>query len=375
MRHTFFATCAPGLEPVLHAEVKALRLAKIERQVGGVLFSGTMQDAWRANLWLRTAVRVLLRLSRFSAATSDQLYWGAREIDWSQFVRPDGTLAVQAQSRDSKIQHSRFVAQRVKDAVADQIRERHGARPSVDRDDPDLRIHAHLFRDRATLSLDTSGRSLHLRGWRRHQGLAPLAETLAAGVVLTSDWDQRAPLLDPFCGSGTLLVEAALIAHGIAPGSWRSFGFERWPGHDADTWQRCRTEALQQRRTPRALRLIGTDLEERSIDQARENAAAAGVETAIELARADAREFAPRRGWNAWVVSNLPFGERVGEEADLGALLRDFGRALRERCAGYRYGLLSGNPELSAALELTAPQRVAILHGGIETELLCGEIE
>jgi putative N6-adenine-specific DNA methylase len=246
-RETFFATCAPGLEPVLHEELAGLRLARIERQVGGVRFEGGIEDAWRANLNARTAVRILLRLARFEAASADALYAGASAVDWGRFLRPDGTFRVDAHSNESALDHTLFVEQRVKDAVADAFRARHGARPSVDLEDPELSIRVHLFRDRCTLSVDTSGESLHKRGWRRFQGRAPLAETLAAGIVLLSGWDRRSPLLDPFCGSGTVLIEAAWIAGGVPPGHLRKrYGFERWIGHDAARWRAPR------RRGPRA---------------------------------------------------------------------------------------------------------------------------
>src|SRR5688572_21177361 len=159
-RQSFFVTCAPGLEPVLHEEVKALRFAKVEQQVGGVYFEGTLEDAWRANLWLRTAVRVLMRIARFPAANEAELYRGAHDVDWSPYLRPDGTLVVDAHASHSALDHTLFIAQRVKDGVVDAMREKHGVRPSVAKEDADVAIHAHLFRDRCTLLVDTSGESL-----------------------------------------------------------------------------------------------------------------------------------------------------------------------------------------------------------------------
>ncbi len=170
---TYFVTCAPGLEDVLTAELEQLRLGRVERQIGGARFAGELRDAYRANLWLRSAVRVLLRLARFQAPDADELYRGACAVDWSRFLRPGGSLWVDAQSRESALDHTRFVEQRVKDAVVDQLRTSGGERPAVVRDDPDLRIHVHLWRDRATLSADTSGASLHKRGWRRAPGRVP----------------------------------------------------------------------------------------------------------------------------------------------------------------------------------------------------------
>ncbi|MEO2237202.1 MAG: THUMP domain-containing protein, partial [Candidatus Poseidoniia archaeon] len=175
-------------------------------------FEGGMLDAWRANLWLRTAVRILWRLEQFEALDDDALYTAVRKIDWTRFVGPEGSICVSAQTRDSLLDHSRFIEQRTKDAIVDDLRDRTGARPNVDRDSADLNIHIHIFNNRVTLSIDTSGASLHKRGWRRYQGRAPLAETLAAGILQLSGWDQRSPLVDPFCGSGTFLVEAALAA-------------------------------------------------------------------------------------------------------------------------------------------------------------------
>lgn len=376
-RHVFFAPCAPGLEPVLHEELRALRLAKSERQVGGVRFEGTLADAWRANLELRTAVRVLLRLSRFPAADADELYRGVAAVDWSRLLAPGGTLWVDAQTKSSQLAHSRFVAQRVKDAVVDQLRERTGARPDVARAEPDLRLHLHLFQDRATLSVDTSGESLHKRGWRRAQGRAPLAETLAAGLVLVSGWDRRAPLLDPFAGSGTILIEGALLAAGIAPGLFRSFAFERLPEHDARAYAALVAELRARRALPRKLRVLGSDLDPARVDEARANAAAAGVDELVVFEVADARDFAPRPGWNAWIVTNPPYGERLGEARDVAGLHRAFGDVLRARCAGCWLALLSAKPELLELLALPALpglERLATQNGGLACTILRGRI-
>lgn len=370
-RETFFTTCAPGLEPVLHEELGRLRLAKVERQVGGARFEGSIEDAWRVNLWARTAVRVLLRLGRFEAAGADALYAGASGIDWGRFLRADGTFRVDAQSSVSALDHTLFVEQRVKDAVADSFRARHGSRPSVDLEDPDLSIHVHLFRDRCTLSVDTSGESLHKRGWRRSQGRAPLAETLAAGIVLLSGWDRRSPLLDPFCGSGTILIEAAWIAGGVAPGHLRErFGFERWIGHDPAGWRALVASSRAESRMPKKLVLEGSDSDAGAIEGARENLAAAGVEDRIRLEVRDVADFAPKRGWNAWIVTNPPYGERVGRERDLESLYRRFGALLGDRCDGYRVAILSGNPGLTKSLGLDPARRTALKNGSIDCELL-----
>ena len=377
-RRSLFATCAPGVEPLLHEEARELRLPKVERQVGGVYFEGDLAAARRANLWLRTAIRVLLRVRRFECPDDAALYAGAKDVPWEHYLAPDGRFIVDAQAKDSALTHTRFLEQRVKDAVVDRFRARTGRRPGVDREGADLGIHVHLFRDRCTLSVDTSGHALHRRGWRRHQGRAPLAETLAAALVRLSGWDRRAPLLDPFCGTGTIPIEAALLARNVAPGLFaEGFGFERWPGHDARAWERERREAREAARVPSKLRIVGSDRDPERIREARENAEAAGVlhgVGGVELEVADARDFAPRPGWNAFCVSNLPYGERVGKGADLERLYARFGDALREHCAGYRVALLCPRGALARSLGLRHPDRHTLVNGGLECRVLCAEI-
>lgn len=374
-RSPYFVTCAPGVEPLLHAEMKALRLSRIERQVGGVYFEGRPEDAMRANLNLRTAVRVLRRVARFEAQDQDALYAGASEVDWGPFLPRGGSVLVAAHSRDSRLDHTLFVEQRTKDSIVDQLREKRGDRPAVDKDDPDLLVHVHFFRDRCTLLVDTSGHSLHRRGWREFQGRAPLAETLAAAVLLSSGWDRRSPLIDPFCGSGTLLVEAALLATDHAPGLFRSrFAFEGFADFDAKRWLRLKEEARENITRSSRLLLIGSDRHAKAIAGARNNLAAAGLDDRIELTVADATDFAPRHGWNGWIVTNPPYGERVGVGEDLNALYRAFGKRLKERCQGYHLALLCGNPELVEALAMKFELRKTMMNGALECELVGGPI-
>lgn len=378
-RFSLFATCAPGLEPALHAEMRELRFAKLERQVGGVYFEGGELDVWRANLLLRTAVRILCRVTRFGAPDETALYAGAHEVPWERYLAPGGTLAVTAHQTDSTLFHTGFLAQLVKDAIVDRFRERTGERPSVDKDDPHLAVRVHLVRDRCALLLDTTGSSLHKRGWRQFQGPAPLSETLAAGLLFLSGWDRRSPLLDPFCGSGTILIEAALLAAGRPPGAFRrAFAFERWPGHDAGPFAKLRAEVAQPRPLPAKLVLRGSDDDPRQLAGARENLAAAGVEGGVELEQKSARDFAPRKGWNGWIVTNPPYGERVGDARLLVALYRAFGARLREHAPGYRLGLLTGGEHggepLADALDLPELARTPLLNGALKCVLLSGEV-
>ena len=383
VRGVYFVTCAPGVEPVLHAEAKALGLGKLERQVGGVRFEGTRRDAWRANLELRTAVRVLERLVRFEARDADSLHATATEIPWERWLAPEGSLAVQAQSSESVLEHTQFLEQRVKDAVVDRFRARAGTRPSVDLADPDLRIHLHLHRDRATLSLDTSGEPLHKRGWRLHQGKAPLAENLAAAMILFSEWDRRAPLVDPFCGSGTITIEAALLAAGIAPGARRAFGFERWLDHDARAFAALRAPGKGARLEPGGPRggkrpiLLGLDVDAERVVEARANAENAGVGEWVRFEVADARELALRRGWNACIVTNAPYGLRIGgrgEESQLHELYRAFGARLLEQGKGCTLALLALQREHVHALGLRGLREIPLVNGGLECRLALGVV-
>lgn len=369
-RHTYFVMCARGLEPLLHEEIRALKLGKVERQTGGVRFEGTRTDGMRANLWLRTAGRVLLRLSRFAAGSSEALYEGASRIAWEDWMSPDGTLRVDAQVTDSAVDHSRFAEQRIKDAICDRFREKTGRRPSVSGEDADLRVHLHLYKDRAVISLDSSGSPLRKRGWRTAQGTAPLAETLSAGLVLASGWNGKAPLIDPFCGSGTILVEAGLIATNSAPGLERSFGFERWPDHDAAAWKKLQDEARKAKTPVGKLRLVGHDMASDRLRETAENLESAGLGEAAELSKADARTFQPKAGWNAWIISNLPYGRRIGRQDNLEGLHREFGNCLKTNCVGFHATLLTSAGQFANSLGLHGAKKTALANGGLECERL-----
>jgi 23S rRNA G2445 N2-methylase RlmL len=372
---TFFASCPPGLEPVLHAEVKELAFARHERQVGGVRFDGNLETAWRANLRLATATRVLERLGRFEAGDELALYKGVQSIDWSPWVGPTGSLWVNARTKESALEHSRFIEQKVKDAIVDQFRAQTGERPSVERENADLRIDLHLFRDRATLSIDLSGEALYKRGWRRHQGRAPLNECLAAGIARLAEWDRRAPLIDPFCGSGTLLIEAGLMLLGRAPGGLgRGFAFERLPRHSAVEYAAWRATELRPVAPPGRLpRLLGFDSDPQRVREARENVAAAGLEPLITIECQSALKLDLRPGWNAWIVTNPPYGERIGEGRETRALLEAFGQQCRNQYRGYRFAILSGGSDLTRALGLKVSARHSLDNGGLPVELLLGE--
>jgi 23S rRNA G2445 N2-methylase RlmL len=365
----FFATAAKGTEPALRDELRELRLRGVRADRGGVHFEGPLADAARACLWSRVAARILLEVSTFDAPDGDALYDGARAIDWNAWMTPRTTLAVRATCRSGRLTHSQFIAQRTKDAIVDLLRDRAGARPSIDRDDPDVAIAVHIVRDRASVYLDVSGASLHARGWRARGGAAPLRENLAAAVVRLSGWDRQRPLLDPMCGSGTLAIEAAAWACRVAPGLSRPrFGFERWADHDDAA--RAAMRALRQQ--TRDARLSGgrdaptvhaRDVDERALERTRENARDAGVELVVE--RGDARAIAPLVPPGT-VVTNPPYGERLEADRELFDGLARSLRALR----GHTIALLAGAPAIGRAMGSGPDRWWALYNGPIECRLL-----
>jgi putative N6-adenine-specific DNA methylase len=364
----FFATAAKGTEPALRDELRELKLRHVRADRGGVHFEGEIADAARACLWSRVALRILLEVAAFEASDEGALYDGARAVDWSSWMTTRTTLAVRATCRSSRLTHTQFIAQKTKDAVVDRLRDRFGARPDVDREDPDVLLSVHLARDKATLYLDVGGASLHERGWRARAGAAPLRETLAAAVVRLSGWDRHSQLLDPMCGAGTIAIEAAAWAAKLAPGLARErFGFERWASHDEATQTRMRELRAEARAAARGAaqgpHVRASDSDERAVALTKENAKAAGVQLVVEPRDVrDARPLDPP----GVVVTNPPYGERIaGGEA----LYSDMARSLR-RMRGSTVALLAGTPEIARAMGRNPERWWSLYNGAIECRLL-----
>ncbi len=378
-----FATAPRGVASVLAEELRALGAGEVTERPAGVGFRGDLALAYRVCLWSRCAGRVLLPLKRFEAEDGDALYQGVKAIDWSDHLDPDATLAVDFTSRRSALDHTAFGARRVKDAIVDQFRERFGRRPSVDTEAPDLRINLHLQRDRATVAIDLSGASLHKRGYRCRTVAAPLKEHLAAALLLRAGWPRVAEeggcLVDPMCGSGTLPIEAALMAADIAPGLLRErFGFHGWKGHDAALWEALLEEARERRERglERVPPIFGYDLDETNLAAARANVEAAGVDEVVRLARRDVAELAPPPGCGGGlVVVNPPYGERLGERERLGGLYATLGARLKTHFRGWRAALFTGNPELARHLGIRSRRGHPFYNGALECRLLRYEIE
>jgi 23S rRNA G2445 N2-methylase RlmL len=362
----FFATAAKGTEPALRDELRELRLPGVRAARGGVHFEGDMGDAARACLWSRVSVRVLLEVSRFEANDADALYGGVHATDYGPWMTPRTTLAVRATCRSSHLTHSQFVAQKTKDAIVDTLRDRFGARPDVDLDDPDVGVALHLARNLATLYLDVGGGSLHERGWRARGGEAPLRETLAAAVVRLSGWDRESPLHDPMCGAGTIAIEAAAWARRMAPGLARvRFGFERWASHDDA--ERAAMRDLRERaraaRLPLGPPIRASDVDSLAVERTHANARRAGVDLVVE--KRDVGDLEPTAP-DGFVVTNPPYGLRLDHDD---ALYDDLARALRGM-RGHTVALLAGSPAIARAMR-REPERFWILHNGpIECRLL-----
>ena len=371
----FFATAGRGLEGLLAEELRQLGLAEVREQRGGVAFKAELAGGYRACLWSRLANRILLPLTHFSADDADGLYAGARTLDWLDHLGPEHSLAIEFTGVRPVITHSQYAAQRIKDAVVDQLRERTGERPSVDLQHPDIYLHGHMHEREVTLALDLSGPSLHRRGYREEQINAPLKENLAAAILVRGQWPAIAQLgggfIDPMCGSGTLAIEAAWMAGGIAPGLLRSrFGFEQWRGHQADAWTRLYAEAQAQRQQALAQGLppiFAYDSDPGAVRITTRSVARAGLDGHIHIAQADIASLAlPAEMPPGLLATNPPYGERIGSQATLLALYAQLGTRLREQFPGWQAIILNG---AGHQLGLAPKRRWQMSNGPLECQL------
>lgn len=368
-----FAAVPRGSEEIAAAELPALGIAGASAVRGGVSFATDRAGLYRANLWLRTASRVLVNLSSFDCPSQNELYAGVHAIAWHELITPDMTLAVDCTLRDSSLTHSKFVALKTKDAIVDRIRERCGSRPDVNTASPDVRVNIYLAKNVCTVSLDSSGDSLDRRGYRLERNEAPLRETLASAVIALTGWDGSIPLADPMCGSGTIPIEAALMAARVAPGRNRSFGFERWKDFDARLWERITREAETGiRQLPLGL-ITGFDSDSRALAVARRNAESAGFAGKLHFFHSALDEFKPE-GDRGVVILNPPYGKRMGEEEELKELYCRIGDIMKQRCRGWTGFVLTGNLELAKYIGLKASRRFVLFNGPIECRLLRYEL-
>jgi len=372
----WIATAPVGAASVLAEELAGWGATDIRERSNDVKFQGTLTTGYRACLWSRTATRVLQSLGSLDATSSERIYAAVKRIDWRQHLRPGATLACDCSGGNESIRHTLYGAQLMKDAVCDNLRESRGERPNIRAERPDVLLHLHVEGKEALLSVDFSGESLHRRGYRIEGGRAPLKENVAAAMLLRAGWPAvlagGGMLLDPMCGSGTLLTEAALIAADAAPGLDREyFGFLGWRGHDPELWQRLCEEARERRgaRLPRRV-ILGSDIDADAVRLALANAERAGVSDWIHVERRELAAVIRPEAGTGLIVCNPPYGERIGAEEELPRLYGDLGRLLREGFQGWQAAILTGNPPLARHLGVYAKRSHRFYNGNIECRLL-----
>ena len=382
--YSLYATTPKAMEGILANEIRALGGHNVREKMAGVAFEGDLALAYRVCLWSRTANRVFLPLSQFEVKSQQDLYDGVKRINWFEHLKPDASLAVSFSSKNSPaINNTHFGAQKVKDAIVDQMRAKFNKRPSVDTERPAIRVNVYLHNDVAQLSLDLSGESLHKRGFRDVSIAAPIKENLAAAILLRAGWpkiaEQGGSLLDPMCGSGTMLLEGALIAADIAPGLQRDyFGFLGWKKHDAELWQNLLDEAHRRREAGLAKlpTIVGFDQDRRTVATALQHVENAGLSGKIHVEKRDIADAMAAESWaKGLIVCNPPYGERLGDEEQTAALYRRFGEVLKQRFAGWQAAMIISNPELGFRLGIRSQKPITLFNGALECKLLRFNIE
>ncbi|MGR9114630.1 MAG: bifunctional 23S rRNA (guanine(2069)-N(7))-methyltransferase RlmK/23S rRNA (guanine(2445)-N(2))-methyltransferase RlmL [Gammaproteobacteria bacterium] len=377
--YSLFATTPKAMEPMLAEELLSMGAVNIKQTLAGVAFQGSLETAYGICLWSRIANRVLLVLNTFTVNSQDDLYKGIKKTNWFEHMQPESTFAVTFSAKHSNaIKNTHFGALKVKDAIVDQMRAKFNKRPSIDIERPDLRINVYLHGDTAQLSLDLSGESLHKRGYRDINIKAPIKENLAAAILMRAGWPEIASrngsLLDPMCGSGTLLLEGAMIAADFAPGLLREYyGFIGWKKHDADCWQKLLDEAKQRRAEglPKLPVIVGFDQSRRSINAALTHIEKAGLTHKIHVERREIADAEPAAAWPpGLLICNPPYGERLGDEEETAELYKRFGEILKTKFIGWQAAMIISNPELGFRLGIRSQKPVTLYNGALECKLL-----
>lgn len=362
----YIAKTLMGLEEVLAEEIKDLGGEQVEILKRAVKFTAAKKDFYKANMWLRTALKILLPIKKFTIRDEDDLYLQIKKIRWEDYFSVDNTFAIDAVTNNSPIPHSKYAALRTKDAIVDRFRDKFGKRPSIDRDFPDLQINLHIYKNQATLSLDACGTPLSKRGYRAgSQHVAPINEVLAAGLVLLSGWKGETPLIDPFCGSGTILIEAAMIAHDIPPNFLReNYCFMNWRNFDEDLWDQIVDEA-DDIKIKKGIEITGYDISSRVTRQAMKNSVNSAVPAG--LIKIDQRDFT--QDWKpekaGTIITNPPYGERI-DTREMRELYNIIGSRLKQDFEGFNAWIISGSPEGMKSIGLRPAKKIPMLNGAIE---------
>ena len=367
--NNYYATVAPGLEEIASQELAALGAIAIRPDYAGVYFQGDKALLYRANLWARTIFRIFVPLAKVKSYNARELYRSVQNIDWRKYLNPNMTLAVNCTGKNRHLNHTHFTALQVKNAIVDWQTKQLGKRSSVNVNNPDILINAHINNDHCLLSLDSSGSSLHRRGYRPAMGAAPLKETLAAALLEMAQWTPDLPFVDPMCGSGTLPIEASLKALNIAPGLYREFGFQTWLDFDAQLWNKLEREAEAKQLSTIDIPIIGSDRDGDVIRQAKMNAQSWGLESYIKFTKKELSKIeAPAN--RGVIMCNPPYGKRLGDEAKLGELYQLLGDIFKQRFKGWTAYILTSSKQLSKKVGLRTSSRTKVYNGSIPCTLL-----
>jgi putative N6-adenine-specific DNA methylase len=374
MSKEYFATVARGLEVLAAEELATLGAINPEPVFTGVKFSGDKYLLYRVNLWSRLIYRVLVPIAQIKSRSAEELYKNTQTLEWRSYLTPEQTLAVHCTGGNENLNHTHYSALGIKNAITDQQQQQMGLRSSVDTDRPDISINAHIEGDNCLFSLDSSGGSLHRRGYHPAMGIAPLKETLAAALLDMAKWRGDLPLLDPCCGSGTIAIEAALKALDIAPGLYRShFGFQKWPDYEPWLWQTLLSQAQQRQKAYLDFPIFAADAQGAMVEQAKSNAAFCDLEERIQFSQVQIADLeAPSdRGV---IICNPPYGKRLGNPQELGSLYKLLGDVFKQRFKGWVAYVLTGNKELAKQVGLRCSQRLTVYNGALTCTLLKYEL-
>jgi len=364
----FFATCPRGLEDLLADELLAQRALKIVVTDGGVSFEGSLETMYRVNLHSRIATRIMSRVGQGSYATEEDIYKATFKLHWPSWFKVNQTIRVKVTGVKCPLKSLDFVTLRIKDAVCDRFREEGALRPSVSVRDPDVRIHAYLTQDQYQLYLDTSGAPLYQRGFRDVSVIAPLRENLAAGIIMLSGWIPGTPFLDPMCGSGTFLIEAAMMAVNQPPGMKRTFGFQKLTSFDEGLWKKIETEAMNKMKPIEFLDIYGSDMDLRAVRVARHNLKVAGLEEVAKVIQSDFVKLEPPTA-EGTLVTNPPYGQRIGEDEDLKEVYPVWAKHMKESFGGWNTYFLTADLEMPKDMRLKPSKKTPLYNGALECRL------
>ncbi len=368
MNYQFFATCPRGLEALLVDELTHNKAHKILATDGGVSFEGDLETMYRVNLHSRIATRVLSRVGEGTYATEEDIYKATFKLQWPSWFKVSQTIRVKVTGVKCPLKSLDFVTLRIKDAVCDRFREEGALRPSVSVRDPDVRIHAYLTQNQYQLYLDTSGAPLYQRGFRDVSVIAPLRENLAAGIIMLSGWKPGTPFLDPMCGSGTFLIEAAMMAVNQPPGMKRTFGFQQLKSFDEMLWKKIETEAIAKMKPIEFLEIYGSDMDLRAVRVARHNLKVAGLEEVTKVMQSDFIKLEPPRSEGV-LVTNPPYGQRIGEDEDLKEVYPVWAKHMKESFGGWDTYFLTADLEMPKDMRLKPSKKTPLFNGALECRL------